>query len=52
MKFIALAATLVILVSLVLYLVKKSPKQIVQEEMVVKPSVKKKKVYKKKSKEE
>ena len=44
------AVVLTIFVSLVLYLVKKQPKQIVQEEVVNEPPVKKKRVYKKKTK--
>jgi hypothetical protein len=50
MNFIAPAAILAILVSLVLYLVKKKPKQLVQEEVVIEPPVKKKRVYKNKTK--
>lgn len=50
MNFIAPAAILTIFVSLVLYLVKKTPKQNVSEEVVIEPPVKKKRVYKKKTK--
>ena len=50
MKFFAPAAILVILVSLVLYLVKKNTKPIIQKEVVIEPPVKKKRVYKKRDK--
>jgi hypothetical protein len=50
MKLIASVAILTILTSLVLYLMKKKPKQIVSEGVVIEPPVKKKRVYKKKTK--
>jgi hypothetical protein len=50
MNFIVPAVILMIVVSLIPYLIRKNTKQIVQEEVIIEPPVKKKRVYKKRVK--
>lgn len=50
MKIVALFLVLMALVSLVIYLVKKDSKQSIENPVEIQPVVKKKRVYKKKSK--